>query len=173
VVVGGNWLVQNPENETNPEQNILIGRSDDCSFITYKSDDWSNYSLDVSILPVISDDTDGTIGICFGVKDPNQYHQLSWRAIGESESVRMQINRMENEAAKTLAEFEVPWKTAQRHQVEISLNDGNIAVKVDKIEPVEIPVDYKITGGIGLRLEGNIESHFDDIHVRAITEVSK
>jgi hypothetical protein len=85
----------------------------------------------------------------------------------------MKISRMENEAAKTLAEFEVPWKTAQRHQVEISLNDGNIAVKVDKIEPVEIPVDYKITGGIGLRLEGNIESHFDDIHVRAITEVSK
>ena len=171
-VVGGQWLVQNPENETNPEQNVLIGRSEDCSFIIYKGDDWSKYSLDVS-LPAISDGTDGTIGICFGVKDPNQYHQLSWQAAGESKSVSMKISQKENETVKTLAGFETPWEAGQRHQVEISLNEGKIVIKVDKTEPVEIPVDYSITGGIGLRLEGNIKSQFDDIHVRATTEVSK
>jgi hypothetical protein len=54
--------------------------------------------------------------------------------------------------------------------VEISLNEGNITVKVNDKEPIEKPVSYTIKGGIGLLLEGEITAYFDDIHVRTIID---
>jgi len=172
-IVRGQWLVQNPGQEICLEENVLIGKSEDSSFIIYNGNDWTAYSLNMEIKPLISENADGTVGICFGVKDAGQYHQLNWCRTEKPDVVKMQISRQIIEENHVLANFEVPFESGQWHQVEITLSDGSIIVKVDDTKSIEIPLDYKITGGIGFRLEGNIEAYFDDVHVRQITEINK
>lgn len=169
-VVSGKWLVQNPTELICLIENALIGESKDSSFIIYRNDDWSGYSLKAAVKSVVSESHDGSVGICFGVKDTNQYHLLKWWHIEGPDMVKMEISRRTAEETEVLADFEVPWKADNWHQVEIALNADNIVVIVDDAEPIEMPVNYRITGGIGLRLEGKITAYFDDIHVRQITE---
>ena len=169
-VVGGEWIIQNPTQPMCLTENVLIGKSKDSSFIIYKNDDWSGYSLNIAIKFVVSESTGGSVAICFGVKDTNQYHQLKWQHIEGRDMVKMEISKKTAEEMGALADFEVPWEAGNWHHVEIALNADHIVVRVDDAEPVETPVNYRITGGIGLRLEGKITAYFDNIHVRQITE---
>lgn len=165
-VVSGQWLVRNPTEQMYLIENALVGKSEDNAFIIYKSDVWSGYSLNIAIRTIVAQSTDGTVGICFGLKDTGQYHQLKWRHAENADTVKMEINRKTAEQTEVLADFEVPWDTGTWHHVEISLNADNIVVRVDNAEPVETPINYEIVGGIGLLLEGKITAYFDDIHVR-------
>jgi GMP synthase-like glutamine amidotransferase len=172
-VVCGEWTVQNPTRAVCLEENALIGKSEGSSFIIYKGDDWSGYSLNLRIRSLVPESTDGSVGICFGVKDSSQYHQLKLRRAERPNVGGMQISRKTTEGTEVLADFEVPWEAGQWHQMQIALNPNNIAVEVDDAKPIETSVNRRITGGIGLQLEGKVTAHFDDIHVRQITEVDK
>ena len=172
-IVCGQWLVQNPGEEMCFEENVLIGKSEESSFIIYRNNDWSDYSLNIKIKTILFENTGGTIGICFGVKDANQYYQLKLSRTEKSGIADVQISRHFVEETHVLTDFEVPFEPEQWHSVEIALSDGNISVKVDDAKPIETSTDHEITGGIGFRLEGNVETYFDDIHVRQITEIDK
>jgi hypothetical protein len=107
------------------------------------------------------------------VKGPDEYHQLRWRPSKEKRTVDMTISRREGTQTAELGNFEVPWEPEAWHQIEISLNERKMTVRVDDAGPAETPLDYEITGGIGLRLQGRITAYFDDVHVRAITDNPK
>lgn len=169
-VISDKWLVQNPKQQMCLKENALLGKSEDDSFIIYKGDDWSNYSLNMIVQPGNSEDTKRSIAMCFGVKDPNQYHELIWRPTENPSICQMQMNRIQDKTTETLADFETLWKTDQWNQVEIILKDNSITVRINDDKPFEIPKNYKVVGGIGLRLAGKINAYFDDIHVRQITE---
>lgn len=164
-VVRGEWVVQNPTDQMCFIENALIGKSEGSSFIIYKSDVWSDYSLNMAVKSIPSEDAEAAIGICFGVKE-NCYHQLILRPIEGTDKAKVEICRKTYRETQVLANFEVPWQIDIWHQVEINLTENNISVKVDNTKPIEMPVSYKITGGIGLCLEGRITACFDDIHVR-------
>jgi len=151
-------------------ENALIGKSQDSSFIMYKGDEWSNYSLNVAVKSFPSEDAKAATGICFGVEDPNQYHCLKWKAIEGTGKFKMEVSKKRYQETQVLTAFETPWQTDKWNKVEISLNERNITVKVNNEEPVETPVSYTIKGGIGLLLEGEITAYFDDIHVRTIID---
>ncbi|MHC4153381.1 MAG: hypothetical protein ACYST6_00425, partial [Planctomycetota bacterium] len=166
-LVTGRWTVIDPTKKMCYIENALLGRSEDRSFVFYKADNWSDYSLAVAVKSVVSDSTDGSVGICFGVRDPNHYHELKWRPATQQGTVRMAISRTAAGQTVELTAFEVPWNADAWHQVEVGLRTNKIIVRLDNSAPIETPLDYEVTGGIGLRLEGDIAAYFDDVHVRA------
>lgn len=170
-VVSGQWLVQNPTDQANLIENALIGKSEGSSFIMYENDRWSGYSLNLAVNLTASQDSKAAASICFGVRDPNQYHQLKAQQIEDTNRAKVQIARKTHQHTEVWAGFEVPWQTDVWHQVQISLNKDYIAVKIDDTKPIEIPAVDRITGGIGLLLEGKITAYFDDIHIRQIGEI--
>lgn len=136
----------------------------------YRDDDWSDYSLNLAVKSFPSEDAEAATGICFGVEDPNQYHCLRWRPIEGTDKFKMEVSKKTYQETQVLATFEVSWQPEKWNKVEISLNEGNITVKINEEEPIEIPVSYSIKGGIGLLLEGQITAYFDDIHVRTVID---
>jgi len=166
-VVSGTWTVLNPTDKACYIENALIGASKDKALVVYGGDGWSDYSLALAVKSVASEDTDGSVSICFGVTDPNHYHQLRWHPAADKGIVKMSIGRIAQGQTVVLEVFEVPWKADAWHQVEVGLGAEQIIVRVDDSEPIEQPLDYEVIGGIGLRLEGNITAYFDDVHVRA------
>jgi hypothetical protein len=172
-IVSGQWLVRNPDDQINPEQNILTGKSEENSFIIYNNNDWSDYSFNSEIKHITTENAEGTIGICFGVKDVDNYHQLKFCRTEKSDVAKMQICRLTNDETQILTNFEVPFEPDEWHQVEITPSHGGIIIKLDDVKPVETSIDQKVTGGIGFRLEGNIEVYFDNVHVRQIAEIEK
>ena len=48
----------------------------------------------------------------------------------------------------------------------------HIATKTSDSKAIEISVNHEISGGIGFRLQGNIEAYFDDVHVSQIINIS-
>lgn len=170
-VVSGEWTVMNPEQQMCLEENTLVGQSEDSSLIIYQNDSWAGYSLSVAANSEVSEYADGLISICFGVKDTTEYHQLKWRYIEGADKVKMEISRKTANHTETLANAEVPWRSGIWHHLEITLNKGNITVKVDNNKPIQTPINYEIKGGIGLSLEGRITAYFDDIHIRQIAKV--
>ncbi|HUT31194.1 MAG TPA: family 16 glycoside hydrolase [Sedimentisphaerales bacterium] len=172
-VVSGQWTVMDPTRKMCYIENALLGASEDESFVFYKADNWSGYSLNVAVKSGAAEDADGSVGICFGVKDPNQYHQLRWHPTSQSGTVKMAIGSRTGGQTAELASFDAPWEPDAWHQIEIGLNEKKITVRVDSAEVRETPLEHEVTGGIGLRLEGQITAYFDDVHVRAITDNPK
>ena len=160
----GEWIVGTSPHATSSTENILIGESKTDSIIFYENQEWTDYSLNITMQP-IPDSSLSSAGICFGVKDPNSYHELTFNYSENSDTCNMQICKKQNGVLEILSEFPVPWNLNQWHQLEISLSETNITVQIDDITPFVIPKDYKITGGIGIHLNGEIKSYFDDIHV--------
>ncbi len=172
-IINGKWVVQNPTEQMCFTENVLIGESADNSLILYKSDVWSDYSLNLMVKSIPSQDTRAVIGICFGVKDPNNYHVLKIKPVENAGNADLQLVRNTNKQTEVLVNFNVPWQAGKWHQVEISLSNGKIITRVDDGQAVQTPVNFIITGGIGLLLEGKISAYFDDIHVRQITGSTK
>jgi hypothetical protein len=168
--VSGKWGVYNPEQPMRLEENRLARMSEEDALLIYRGDDWSDYLFDIAIKSVVSEGAEGALGVCFGLKDATEYHQLRLSWPERPDLVKMELLRQTAQKARVLAGFEVPWKNDQWHQVEIALDPGSVAVKVDDREPFRAPVDYRITGGIGLSLQGKITAYFDDIHIREATE---
>jgi len=172
-VVSGEWVVQNPTDQMSLIENALIGRSEDRSFIMYKNDTWCGYSLSLAVKLIPSQDAEAATGICFGVKDPNHYHELKVQLIKDTDRAGIQSRKKTYKETQILADFEVPWQADIWHQVEINLNKDNITVKVDDADPIETPADRQITGGIGLSSKGKSTAYFDDIHVREIRTINR
>ncbi len=82
----------------------------------------------------------------------------------------MEVTRKKGEQSTSLASFEMSWEIEGWHQIEIALRENNIVVRVDSCEPVAVPIDYEINGGIGFYLEGKNTTYFDDVHVRQVIE---
>jgi hypothetical protein len=172
-VVTGRWTVREPAKEQCYIENALVGSSKDDSFVFYKGNDWSRYSLNVAVRSILSQDRNGSVSICFGVKGPDEYHQLRWHPAEEKGTVNMTISRRAEGRTAEWGNFEAPWEPDAWHQIEISLNEEKITVRVDNTGPAEVPTDCEIAGGIGLRLQGQITAYFDDVHVRAVTDNPK
>ena len=171
--VSGQWTVMDPVKEVCFIENALVGTSKDQSFVFYKGNDWSRYSLAAAVKSIVSDGADGSLAICFGVNGPDEYHQLTWRPSKDRGTVNMTISRRQGGQTVELGNFDAPWEPDAWHQIEIALNEKKITVRVDNSGPAETPLDYEITGGIGLRLHGRITAYFDDVHVRAVTDDPK
>jgi hypothetical protein len=168
-IISGEWTVQNPDANVCLTENALIGKSKDNSFIIYENNEWAGYLLNVAVKSSISESPNSSVAICFGIKDPNQYHQLQLRPSGNIDKVEMEIIRKTADRQDVLAHFISPWKSGLWHHIEIGLNTNAIVVKVDETKSIKIPINYRINGGIGLSLKGQITALFDDIHVRQST----
>ncbi len=170
--VQGKWGVRNPDEPLRFEQNILTRRTKDDSFIVYRGDGWSDYSFNIAVRSEVSGSgaTNGAIGLCFGLEDESRYHQVTFKCAGQADVAVMELARRTPQEIKILASSQISWKHGKWHQVEIFLNQGEIAVKVDDSEHLRIAVEYEVIGGIGLRLEGGIDAYFDDIHIREVSE---
>jgi len=166
LIVSGKWQVQDPAQQACFIENALVGTSQDTSFVIYRADDWHSYSLNVAVRCGPWLDTNASVGVCFGVRSETEYYQLQARPIKNTGNVKMQLLRRNAQAQETLTVFEVPWDPQRWHQVSICLDAANITLKVDDAQPVKTSVDYEISGGIGLRLQGEVTAYFDDIHVR-------
>ena len=168
--VSGEWFVKIPDRKPCFFENALIGKSKESSCIMYMGDEWTDYSLNVAVKSFPSNDVRSATGICFGVEDPNRYHCLKWRLVDGTSKCAMQICRNKFRETRVLSAFETAWHNEMWNKVEISLNQADVAVKINEAEPIRIPVNYTIRGGIGLLLEGEVTAYFDDIHVRAIID---
>ena len=164
--IEGSWLVQNPDSATCLIENSLIGTSQDKAFITFKNNEWQDYSLDISVkvLPPVSQDC--TVGICFGLTDPNEFYQLKIQPVAGSKQAKMTVV---DKNSKIVSEFDLAFAVNKWQQIQIALKDGYIEISLAGNEPVKIQTARKITGGIGLLLENEITAYFDNIHVRKIT----
>ena len=162
--------VKNPESQTCLIENCLIGESEDKPFIVYENSHWQDYCLDISVKLPEPQSKDQSVGICFGLEDVNNYHQLRIEPIANSNKARISVLRKTISETINLAQFQLPWKPDLWLHVQIQLNQNDIEVVVDKNKSTKIPVKDKITGGTGLILEGETTAYFDDIHVREISQ---
>ena len=167
----GSWHVKNPESQTCLIENSLIGQSQDKAFIIYENNDWQGYCLDISVKLLPSQSKDLSVGICFGVKDPNNFYELVIKPVKNSKTIQMAIIKREPHDSTIVSEFEFPFEINKWQQIQISLTDEHIEGKLAENEPVKIDIAQKIIGGIGLMLEGKITAYFDNIHVRQITKI--
>ncbi|MHC4396878.1 MAG: hypothetical protein ACYS1A_14610 [Planctomycetota bacterium] len=165
--ISGLWLVQNPDSATCLIENTLIGQSQDRAFISCKNSDWQDYSLDISVKILPFDLQDCSVGICFGLTDPNDFYQLKIQPVPNSKTAKIAVI---DKDLTTLSEFELLFAINKWQQIQIALKDRYIEVNLADNELVRINVEQKITGGIGLLLEGKITAYFDNIHVQQITE---
>ena len=165
-VISGRWNVVSPEKQMCFVENALKANSEQSCLIIYQNDNWNNYSLTVAVM---SEEIEGTMGICFGTKNPNQYHKLQWQNIAGTERARMQVVKKQDSNIEILTDFEVSWQKDTWHQIEILPNNEGIEIKIDQMETVLLALDYKIEGGIGLFSEGTTTAYFDDIHIRSIS----
>lgn len=168
-VISGEWVVEKPDEQARYSENALIGESEKDSLIIYEGDDWSDYLLSVAVKPVLFEDAETAIGVCFGVEDPNHYHQLKWQPIEGTDKVDMEVSKKAYKETQVLANFEALWANDSWQQVEIRLDKGEIVVRVNE-EQIRTTVNYDICGGIGLLLTGKSKAYFDDVHVRTITD---
>jgi len=172
-IISGIWYVQSPDSRTCLLENALIGRSEDESLIMYQNDNWSSYSLDLAVKTIPSYSTESAIGICFGLKDPENYHQLRITPAVAGDKAKMMILRKKTKEINNLASFDLAWNQNFWHQVQIRLNQNSIEVKIDDEDLLRIPVNYQIKGGIGLSLLGKTTTYFDDIHIREIKKTKQ
>lgn len=164
--VCGKWQVSNPFDEMCFNENVLIGTSTDKAMITYDNQSWSDYSLQVSVQSIDDKNHQGSVGICLGVQNHEEYYQLTWRHIPQTDRVQMQVVHKKGGVAEVLTQFNCPWKLGVWHDVEITLETEQISIKIDSENKQSIPIKEKITGGIALSLEGQTTAYFDNIHVR-------
>jgi hypothetical protein len=167
-IVNGEWLVRNPDDDTCLVENSLIGKSIDRGFIFYNGANWSDYSLVARTKLLSFEGYNNTISICFGVKDPNEYYQLNIKPSKGKHQAQIEISRRMRGRIQLIEASEVLWEQDVWRQIEICLNKNDIAVKIDGVNSVKASINYPITGGIGLSLEGKTIACFDDIHVRQI-----
>ena len=166
--IKGTWQAISPETEDNiiAEDNYLIGESLDEAFISYQNEDWQNYCLDVmtKIQPVESNDC--SIGICFGLTDPNNFNQVQIKPIINSNEAEIFVFDNNKEI---LSETKVTFEIDKWQHIQISLKDNNIEITLAENNPISIEISEEIKGGIGFKLEGNIIAYFDNIHVMNLT----
>jgi len=119
-------------------------------------------------MPPVSQDC--AVGICFGLTDPNEFYQLKIQPVAGSKQAKITVV---DKNSKIVSEFELAFETNKWQQIQIALKDGYIEISLAGNEPVKIQTARKITGGIGLLLEGEITAYFDNIHVRKITHKNR
>jgi hypothetical protein len=166
--VSGEWSVKMPPKQNCFFENALIGKSQERAFIMYRGDEWSDYSLNVAVKPSLSGDGKATVGVCFGVEDPNQYHCLKWRPMEGIGKCEVEVSKTEQQEIQVLGVFETAWQTDKWNKIEISLKEEDISVRINNLEPIRTSARYYIKGGIGFLLEGKITAYFDDVHVRTV-----
>jgi len=164
--ISGKWTVRNPFDATNTTENVLIGESDKTALIILKPDQWSNYSLNLSVQSLATEDSHSSVGICFGVTSPDDYYQLNLSRSDNKNIATAGLIRNNTENMKTLNSFQIPWQDHCWHDIQITLQADGIALTIDNQKPLSIATTDKITGGIGLRLEGTITAYFDNVHIR-------
>jgi hypothetical protein len=164
----GTWHAVNPDSQTCLIENALIGESEDEAFIVYENDNWDNYCLDLSVKLLPSDSEDCSVGICFGIEDPNNLYMLKIKPIQTDNKAKMTILRKQLHKSINLSEFKLPFRLNRWQQVQIGLDTKWIEVRISESNPVKTGIDEKITGGVGFLLEGKITAYFDNIHVRQI-----
>ena len=166
--VKGQWKVYNPIDEMCYTENSLVGISQKSALILQKHDNWADYSLHVSVQSFGFDNPAAATGICFGLNDKSSYHLLKWHHIPNQDRVKMHLIARSTGNDQTLTDFEILWPRDRWHEIEIMLKPDCIKVTVDNAKTITIPIEKKITGGIGLFLEGKTTAYFDNIHVRQV-----
>ena len=166
----GSWYAKNPESQTCLIENSLIGQSQDKAFVIYENNDWQDYCLDISVKLLPSQSKEPSLGICFGLDDPNNFWQLQIKPVQDNKTAKISVVKKESENSTIVSEFELPFEINKWQQIQISLTDKHIEVKLAENQPVKIDIDQKIVGGIGLLLESKITAYFDNVHIRQVLE---
>jgi len=169
-IVRGDWRVEDPLQHACFIENCLVGRCEKDALIMYKAEDWSDYSVSVVVKTEPSEDSNSSVGICFGVRNSREYHILRWRPVQPGSRVRMQVCTKKEGIEEELAGFEVRWDNSVWHQLEIAAAGDWISVSVDSSGPFKAATGHDVRGGLGLCLAGEITAYFDDIHVQETSE---
>lgn len=164
--VSGEWKVYNPFDAKNTADNVLVGRSEKTAMIVIRNDQWSDYSINISVQLVALEGPDSSVGICFGLKSQTEYYQLELQQIDNPAKVTMKVIKKSADTTDLLASAEMPWQRDTLREVDICVTANNLVITVDDKEVAQVPVEDEITGGIGLRLEGKATAYFDNVHIR-------
>jgi hypothetical protein len=164
-IINGKWHVRNTDSATSLLENSLIGDCQDKAFIIYEQDSWPNYCLDISfkLLPLQSEDH--SVGICFGVSDPNNFWQLQLTPNQYDKTAKISVIKKKLSIPIVVYEWEHPFEINKWQKIHIALEDELIEVKLAENDAVRIEANQKIAGGIGFLLQGQVTAYFDDVHV--------
>ena len=164
----GQWTVKHPDDVADLSKKILIGQSRDEAMITFTSQDWRQYVMNVSVKTVSMDGPGASAAICFGLYAPDSFYALQWSDQPGADKTTLTLLRRKGTAQDRLGEFPTPWAQGAWHDVEIRLEADSVVVKVDGVRRGQAVLSDPVHGGIGLLLVGKVEAHFDDIHVRML-----
>ena len=161
----GSWSVERRENRLTGD-NAVVGKSSDQGLLTLTQWEWRDIALVVSARSPAETNAGGWSGVCFGVRNDSEYHLLRWQERRSEDVAQMEVVRTGPGGVEVLASYEVPWQSGKWHEVRLDIDSGGVRVTIDAGIHLEIPMNETIEGGIGLWLLGDIETHFDEVHVR-------
>ncbi|MFA6133468.1 MAG: family 16 glycoside hydrolase [Phycisphaerae bacterium] len=163
---GGQWFVEHPQEVADKGKKVLIGRCDGRALITMNGNEWGRYDLSALVKLVAMNGPGSSAQICFGLSDGDNYYALQLQDSGRADVVQAQLVRRRGGVQSVLAAFESPWQAGAWHDVEIDNARDALTVRIDGVKRGCATDPTPVGGGIGLRLEGKAEAHFDDVHVR-------
>lgn len=169
--ISGHWLVQTPESKKSWEiGDLLKGVSEDSALILRRNDDWTDYSLSVSLKFDQFDNDKGGVGVCFGVTAEDRYYQLMLCPIHNTRNVEMTIFHVIGQDRNVLTRHEILYNNNDWNHVTIRHDAKTIKAKLNDSKELSFPLQQSISGGIGLSIEGNGSVLFDNVHVRNIDD---
>ena len=168
--IGGKWSVKHPSKSTCFVENAVVGESNGLSLFTYEGSDWSDYSLSVAVKSAPSSDHEAMTGICFGLQGEDEYYQLKWRQTANEDVALMELSEKGPRGVRILTSSEVQLRMTEWNLIEVCIADRTIKAKIADEPVIEVPADHKISGGIGLLLQGDAAAYFDEIHVRTTSD---
>lgn len=131
--------------------------------IIYPDSFWQNYYLDLSA-KLVRSDSQSKLGICFGLTDVENYYVL----LLNPDNGNGYVTRKSKSRDEILAEFRFEWKNKEFNDISLKCQTNKLTVMINDSKPIELSITDPVVGGIGLTLIGNIQTGFDNIHIRKI-----
>jgi hypothetical protein len=166
-IYSGQWNVEHRPEVKNTLENALIGKSETETLIGYKGNDWSNYSLSLSVKSVSVTDPNIDLSIYYGMNDDRNCFKITFQIMKDSKKATLSVYAGDNgPEAAIAANAAVPWEDNNWYMINISNYISNIKISIDGKEYLAFPSTSSLNGGVGLHIAGNAEIHYDDIHIR-------
>jgi len=170
--LSGQWTVNERERQDRSD-NLLRGKSADRALLMLPDRTWDEYTLDASARTPDGGREGVWSGICFGATGESSYWEVRWSEQSPGDCARLAIVKRRPSEVKVVAAREIPWKSGEWHELRLNVTADGLVVTIDGGEKFSVPLEGVPRGGIGLSLEGDIETCFDNVRVWKPTQAGK
>ena len=157
-----------PRADRSPNPFCLSGKAPTGEgLITAGQDFWCDYEVAVSVKPF-----GAAFGLAFAVRDADNYWLLRWRlsSLGTAPAP-LQLLRRQGGVSQTVAEIPAAGRLENWWRLAVRLRGDEITVLLDS-QVVHTLRRQDCPGGrIGLYVQGEQETYFDDVEVRSLTDI--